>query len=85
MALEAAACGCPVVGTAVGVLPELLDAAQVVPVGDASALAAAISSLIDDPARRASAASASRERVMDRFALARTVTDLESLYEGLAG
>ncbi len=81
VALEAAACGCPVVGTAVGVLPELLDAAQVVPVGDAGALAAAIDGLIRDPSRRNRAARASRDRVLDRFALAQTMTDLELLYQ----
>lgn len=83
VALEAAACGCPVAGTAVGVLPELLDAAQVAPVGDAGALARAISELIRDPARRAVSASESRAAVLARFTLDQTVTDLESLYQGL--
>ncbi len=52
--LEAAACGCPVVGTAVGILPELGEAvagALTAP-GDAGALAEAIIALLDDPARR---------------------------------
>ena len=40
VALEAAACGVPLVGTRVGVLPELTDA--VAPIGDHQALAQAI-------------------------------------------
>lgn len=83
-ALEAAACGCPVVGVAVGVLPELVDPAQVVPVGNAGALAAAISGLIHDPGRRSRSAADSRAIVLDRFALADTVTGLELLYQELS-
>lgn len=37
--LEAMARGCPCVGSAVGGIPELLDAAEMVPVGDPKALA----------------------------------------------
>ena len=83
VALEAAACGCPVVGTAVGVLPELLDPQQVVPVGDAAALADAISKLIRDPARRTVSASAGRAAVLARFTLDQTVAELETLYQKL--
>ncbi len=54
--LEAAACGCPVAGTAVGVLPAL-DASEAVAgvvtrPADAEALAAAVTALLDDPVRR---------------------------------
>lgn len=84
VALEAAACGCPVVGTAVGVLPELLDPMQVVPVGDSGALAATISDLIRDPALRTRAARESHVRVLACFNLVQTVTELELLFQGLA-
>jgi glycosyltransferase involved in cell wall biosynthesis len=83
VALEAAACGCPVVGTAVGVLPELLDTAQVAPVGDARALAAAMTAMIANPPDRARAAGETRERVLARFSLGRTAGELEALYLGL--
>jgi glycosyltransferase involved in cell wall biosynthesis len=49
VALEAAACGAPVVGTRVGVIPELTAAASAV--GDADALAREISAVLDSHAR----------------------------------
>lgn len=50
---EAAACGVPTVGTAVGLVAELgPQAAWPVPVGDAAALASGILALLRDPTRR---------------------------------
>ena len=50
---EAAAAGVPTVGTRVGILAEWpADMALVVPIGDATALAAGILNLLRDPARR---------------------------------
>jgi glycosyltransferase involved in cell wall biosynthesis len=50
VALEAASCGLPVVGTCVGVVPEL-SPGQVVPVGDVSGLAAVLESRPSTSAR----------------------------------
>ncbi len=66
--LEAAACGCPVVGTAVGLLPELLPSEQLAPVGNATALADAIERLLDSRpcARRTTVDENRRGSVGDR-------------------
>jgi glycosyltransferase involved in cell wall biosynthesis len=83
VALEAAACGCPVIGTAVGLLPELTGLQQLAPVGDAPTLAAAMLRLLRDPAERALAADEAHARVAQRFALQRTVPALQALYQAL--
>ncbi len=83
VALEAAACGCPVVGTAVGLLPELLGPQQLAPVGDAPALAAAMLRLLRDPEAGALAAADAHTRVVQRFALNQTTPALAALYQSL--
>ncbi|MFG2384462.1 glycosyltransferase family 4 protein [Streptomyces avermitilis] len=53
LAQEALHARVPLVATAVGGIPELVgDAAELVPYGDAEALAAAVVRLLDDPGRR---------------------------------
>lgn len=63
-ALEAMACGVPVVAFGVGGLPEALaeDAGVLVPPGDADALAVACAGMLSDPARRARVAEAGLRR-----------------------
>lgn len=78
-ALEGAACACPVVGTSVGVLPEL-PGALVVPVGDAAALAETIVASVSDPGTLAARGRASFEAVRAEFPLERTVDRLCALY-----
>lgn len=70
---EALAAGLPVVATDVGGLPELVTGCgSLVPVGDASAIAAAVTHLAAHPERRAELAAHARER----FAELPTSTDV---------
>lgn len=80
-ALEAAACGVPAVGTAVGILPELEPgAALTVPVGRAEALAAALAELLEDGRRRRSMAQAARARTAGEFGLATCGERFRAMY-----
>jgi len=68
--LEAMASGCPVVATPVGGIVNLVidgETGLLVPVGDVPRLAAAIQSLIDDPAMRARMGINGRARVEAHF------------------
>jgi glycosyltransferase involved in cell wall biosynthesis len=82
--LEAAACGTPVVGTAVGVMPELAPADCVVAVGDAGALAAAVSRLLDEDDRRHALGRAQADAVRQQYGLEQTVARLVALYDEAA-
>jgi glycosyltransferase involved in cell wall biosynthesis len=70
-AIEAMACGVPLVATTGGALPEVVGpdgiAALTVPPNDPSELAIAIGRMLDDPELRARIGTAGRERVLDRF------------------
>ena len=68
-ALESMACGTPVIGAAVGAIPELLDAdtGVLVAPGDAHALADAIIDLLQDTKRVTCLGRAARERAVAFF------------------
>jgi glycosyltransferase involved in cell wall biosynthesis len=69
-ALESMACGTPVIGTAVGAIPELVDKSSGVLVtpGDAGALAAALIDLLQDNRRVKRMGAAARRRAVTLFA-----------------
>ncbi len=70
-AIEAMACGVPLVATTGGALPEVVgpdgEAALSVPTNDPSALALAVGRLLDDAGLRARIGESGRNRVLDRF------------------
>jgi glycosyltransferase involved in cell wall biosynthesis len=86
--LEAMAAGLPVVASAVGGLPELVEEDEtgtLVPAGDADALAAALQRLIEDPERRRRLGRAGRARAEARFDLPRFRDAHLDLYASLLG
>jgi glycosyltransferase involved in cell wall biosynthesis len=83
--LEAAACGCALAGTAVGLLPELVPAALAVPVDDAEALAEGALHLLRNEVQRAKMGRTARRRVEAQYTLAHTLDNLLALYERLVG
>jgi glycosyltransferase involved in cell wall biosynthesis len=70
-AIEAMACGVPLVATTGGALPEVVgrdnETALTVPPGDPSALAVGILRMLGDAELRARIGAAGRDRVLDRF------------------
>ncbi|MFB8080772.1 glycosyltransferase family 4 protein [Streptomyces sp. NPDC056013] len=86
LAQEALRLGVPLVATAVGGVPELVgDAAELVPYGDAEALAAAVRGLLDDVDRRMDLAAAGRVQARTWPTEDETVAHVLSVYDELAG
>ena len=80
-AVEAMACGVPVITTDGGALPEVVDeAGVVVPAGDAASLQQAIAALLADSQRRAVLAQAGRERVEAHYTWGAVAESLTNLY-----
>jgi glycosyltransferase involved in cell wall biosynthesis len=81
--LEAAACGVPVVASAVGGVPELVDDGRtglLVPPGDAAALAGALTRLLSDPVEADRMGRAGWARVRARHDPAAHVAALVEVY-----
>jgi glycosyltransferase involved in cell wall biosynthesis len=82
--LDAMSVGTPVVATRAGAVPEVVgDAALLVDVGDADALAGALAAVIDDDEVSARLVAAGRERV-GRFSWDRTAAGVVDLYRTAA-
>ncbi|MER5967375.1 glycosyltransferase family 4 protein [Streptomyces sp. NPDC002057] len=86
LAQEALRLGVPLVATAVGGVPELVgDAAELVPYGDAAALAGAVRGLLEDVDRRMDLAAAGRVQARSWPTEDETVAHVLSVYDELAG
>jgi N-acetyl-alpha-D-glucosaminyl L-malate synthase BshA len=87
-ALEAQACGVPVVSTAVGGVAEVIrdgETGLLTPAGDAEALAGAASALLGDRERWERMSNASRRSAASRFARAAAVDAYEACYRRVLG
>ncbi len=86
-AVEAMACGVPIVATTGGALPEVIgrdgETGLLVPPADPSALAAALGRALDDPALRARIGAAGRARALERFTWRRTAEGTAEHYRAL--
>ncbi len=83
-AVEAMACGTPVVAHRATTLPELIDEGgqgRLFDVGDMAACEARVRELLADEPRRRALGAAGRARVLERFSLERMVAAYESYFE----
>jgi glycosyltransferase involved in cell wall biosynthesis len=86
--IEALAAGRPVVATAVGGVPDVVDDREtgfLVGAGATTAMAERLEELALDPALRASMGETGRGRMLRRYAVERLVGDVDALYRELLG
>ncbi len=80
------ACGCAVIGSAVGGIPELIDDGRdgfLFPPGDAGRLAGRLSTLVTDAELRHRMGSEAAAKARARFSMEITAARMERFYESL--
>lgn len=86
--MQAMACGLPVISTRVGAVPEAIVADQtglLIPTRDSAALAAAISDLLQDPARRQRFSNAALNYARANFGIAQMLDRMEAVFRRVTG
>lgn len=81
--MESMACGVPVVATAVGGVPELVEDGihgRLVPYGDRAAMAEAILWMIEHPEERRIMGEKARDRIRSQFSTERMVRETQATY-----
>lgn len=84
--LESMACGCPIVATPVGAIPEMLDADSekpcgvIVPVNDSVQLRTAIERILDDPAYSSFISDNARKRVHEEYSMPKVWNQLVGIW-----
>ncbi len=85
-AIEAMACGVPVIVSTAGELPHVVDrAGLIVPSSDAHALADVLNALRDDSKHREQLARAGREHVLERYTTQTVADATAAFYRQIAG
>jgi MMP alpha-(1->4)-mannosyltransferase len=85
-AVEAMACGVPLVASEAGALPEVVgDAGVLVPPGDPDALAGALLRLLEDESLRRGLGAEGRERALRQFSWLRTAERTADVYRSAIG
>lgn len=82
--LEAMSCGCPVIASKVGGIPEVVDDGvngYLVPLGNVEAMAAHAVKLLTDDAKMASFRKSAREKAIETFNESKMITEYEKYYE----
>ncbi len=85
---EGMAAGKPVIATAGGGVPEIIEdgvSGVLVPMGDADAMAAAILRLANDADLRQKIGTAARQRIESHFTIERTARGVEAVWEHMLG
>jgi glycosyltransferase involved in cell wall biosynthesis len=83
VALEAAACGVPVVGTAVGILPEMDSACATVTIGDHAALADRLLTVLDDSGLHRRMAHCARMQAERLYSIDRSAESFLDIYNNV--
>ena len=86
--LEAMAAGLPVIATRVGEIPNMLadgEEGLLIDVGDVSAMAGAIKTLVGNPSLRKKMGAASRRRAEEEFSLQRMAERIAAMYAECRG
>ena len=84
--LESMACGCPIVATPVGAIPEMLDADSekpcgvIVPVNDSVQLRTAIERILDDPAYASLISDNARQKVNEEYSMPKVWNQLVGIW-----
>lgn len=86
VALEAGACGVPVIATQVGGLPEVVEDGRtgfLLPLGDVEGMAEAALKILSDPALHREMGESARRRAREKFGASRVVKLYTDLYDRL--
>lgn len=86
--LEAMACSSPIIATDVGGNSEAIvdgETGYLVPYGDEGMLTSALEIFLSDASRAKAMGDAARERVQQEFSLEKHVSDVQNLYQEMAG